>query len=342
MDIVLTSQDSSTFPVGSQGMGTRSLAALLVFRSYVNVVRPKQHADRLLSLAAFEEPEAHLHPQSQRSVFSLLSEIGGQRIVSTHSTHVASIADLDSYRVFRREGAKSIVAEVPDAIRASWSPEHVRRFVQLQNPEMLFAKAVGVVEGQTESAAFPVFCRQRWGPRGADAVGVSLVYTEGAGNSKHIVPFLDALGIPWVLFCDGDSEADKGLKATGKLLGRQLDRASPEVVQLPKDEAFEQYIMSCGLEGIVRVAADQHPSGPLDDFKRRLHGQGAGKGKTRDYTSAGHEERACIDFMRQTKGTFGGLLASCIVDGEATGKCTLPGLFTEFFNRLDTARRATP
>lgn len=342
MDIVLTSPGSSTFPVGNQGMGTRSLAALLVFRSYVNVVRPKQHADRLLSLAAFEEPEAHLHPQSQRSVFTLLSEIGGQRIVSTHSTHVASIAEVDSYRVFRREGAKSIVSEVPPSIRSAWSPEHVRRYVQLQNPEMLFAKAVGVVEGQTESAAFPVFSRQRWGPRGSDGVGVSLIYTEGAGNSKHIVPFLEALGIPWVLFCDGDSAADKGLKATAKLLGKTLDRNSPEVVQLPKDEAFEDYIMSSGLGAIVRVAADKHNAGPLDDFKTRLDGQPAKKGKTRDYSSPGHEERACIDFMKLAKGTFGGLLATCIVDGEATGKCTMPGLFKEFFDRLDTARGVTP
>lgn len=342
MDIVITSPGSSTFPVSNQGMGTRSLAALLVFRSYVNVVRPKQQADRLLSLAAFEEPEAHLHPQSQRSVFSLLSEIGGQRIVSTHSTHVASIADVDSYRVFRRKGASSVVAEVPDSTRAKWEPERVRRFVQLQNPEILFAKAVGVVEGQTESAAFPVLGRQRWGPRGADSVGVSLVYTEGAGNSKHIVPFLEALGIPWVLFCDGDREADKGLNATASLLGRSLDRTSREVVQLPEGHSFEEYIMSSELGAVVRVAADQHNDGPLDDFKTRLHGQDKSKHEVRDYRSAGHEERACIDFMKKHKGTFGGLLAQCIVDGEAAGTCKLPDLFTEFFDRLDAARGVTP
>ena len=119
MDITIKSPSSSAFPVGLQGMGARSLAALLVFRSYVNFVRPKQNEGQLMSVAAFEEPEAHLHPQSQRSVFEILEEIGGQRIVSTHSTHVASIADVRSYRLFRRNGASTTVSEIPVSVSSS-------------------------------------------------------------------------------------------------------------------------------------------------------------------------------------------------------------------------------
>jgi len=342
MDIVLTSPNSSTFPVANQGMGTRSLAALLVFRSYVNVVRPKQHADRLLSLAAFEEPEAHLHPQSQRSVFSLLSEIGGQRIVSTHSAHVASIADVDSYRLFRRVGAESRVAEVPPAVRAGWSADHVRRYVQLRNPEMLFAKAVGIVEGETEEAAFPAFGRYRWGERGADSVGVSIVYTGGAGNSRHIVPFLDSLGIPWVIFCDGDQAGDDGLHAASNILGRTLDRTCSEVVQLPAGHAFEEYVQSLGLWAEIRTAAASHPKGDLDYFMKRRQGSKRSDGTTRDYTGTDGEEQGCKDFLQRHKGTVGRYIAGAICDSANAGNITFPPLFTEFFDRLEQAAGVTP
>lgn len=342
MDIVLTSPDSSTFPVSTQGMGTRSLAALLVFRSYVNIVRPKQDADRLLSLAAFEEPEAHLHPQSQRSVFSLLSEIGGQRIVSTHSAHVASIADVDSYRLFRRAGAESTVAEVPTSVRATWSAEHVRRYVQLRNPEVLFAKAVGVVEGETEGAAFPSFGRYRWGERGADSVGVSLLYTGGAGNSRHIVPFLESLGIPWVIFCDGDKAGVEGLRGAGSVLGRTLDQTCPEVVQLPAGLAFEDYVQGLGLWGEIRAAAAAHPKGDLDHFMKKLQGSKRSDGTTRDYAVANGEELACKDFLQRHKGTVGGYIADAICASATAGSISFPPLFAEFFDRLEQRAGMAP
>ena len=339
MDIVITSPSSSAFPVDSHGMGTRSLAALLVFRSFVNVVRPRLKADRLLSVAGFEEPEAHLHPQAQRAVFKILSEIGGQRIVSTHSTHVASIADVDAYRVFRRDGAATVVSGVEPATSASWSEEHVRRFIQVQNPEVLFAKAVGIVEGQTEADAFPVFSTAWWPPRGADGVGVSLIYTEGAGNSKHIVPFLDSLGIPWVIFCDGDDGGDQGLVACGNALGRALDRNSTEVVQLPTGQAFENYVLAQGFEQAAKNAINKHPAGTLDHFKRVNQGNHRKPkygGGTRDYTGADGDSVAALDFLRDHKGSIGRGLAREVVD--AHGKAGLPERVREFFGRLDTLR----
>jgi putative ATP-dependent endonuclease of OLD family len=339
MEIVITAPDSSPFAVETQGMGTRSLAALLVFRSYVNVVRPRQHAERILSLSAFEEPEAHLHPQSQRSVFRLLADIAGQRVISTHSTHVASVADVTAFRLFRRNGSQAVVSQVTADQASAWGDaELLRRFVQVQNPEVIYARAVGIVEGQTEAAAFPVFARAWWPPRGADGVGVSIVYTEGAGGSKHIIPFLDALQIPWIVFCDGDDAATKGLAGTSGSLGRPLDHTSPEVVQLPKGDAFESYLIREGFRAQIEAAATAHSDGPLADYASRLHGQGKRKpkGATRDYKSPGWEDRAALDFMEGNKGTVGGLVAEeiiAVVDAE--GRPVVPSLVREFFVRLD-------
>lgn len=336
MDIVITAPQSASFAVANQGMGTRSLAALLVFRSYVNVVRSRLHAERLLSLSAFEEPEAHLHPQSQRAVFRILSEIAGQRVISTHSTHVAAIADVEDFRLFRRTGSEVRVHQVSAARALTFDKERVRRFIQVQNPEVVFARAVGIVEGQTEAAAFPTFARAWWPPRGADGVGVSLVYTEGAGGSKHIIPFLEALSIPWVIFCDGDLAADQGLAATSEAIGRKLDRMSPEVVQLPVGRVWESDLIANGYRPQMVAAAQRHPEGPIDEYARRMHGQLAKGGTRRDYQSLGWEDRAAHDFMTREKGTIGALVAEeLVLAGRTDGKPNLPSLVKEFFARLD-------
>ncbi len=327
MDIIITSSSSSPFPVESHGMGTRSLAALLVFRSYVNVIRGKQKPEQQLSVAAFEEPEAHLHPQAQRAVFEILSEIGGQRLVSTHSAHVAATADFDTYRLFRRIGAETQVSCAPTPLPAGWDRTKVRRFVQRENPEVLFAKAVGIVEGQAEGDLFPVFARAWWGDRGADGVGVSIVVTDGAGGSKHVAPFLDAIGIPWVLFADADPAGVDGLKGAGNVLGRVLDGTSKEVVQLPAGMAIEQYLLADGLGAEARRAAAKHPRGDLDKYKTRRHPR---------YDAPDGEARAQLEFLLDCKGTIGRNFAEEIV--MTRGRDKLPERIREFFIRLDAAR----
>ncbi|MDX9723455.1 MAG: AAA family ATPase [Myxococcota bacterium] len=337
MDIVITSTNSSAFSVEHHGMGTRSLAALLVFRSYINVVRHDQRADHSLSVAAFEEPEAHLHPQSQRAVFELLAAIGGQRIVSTHSAHIASIAAPEAYRLFRKVGALTRVAAVSPYQMSQWNREQVRRLVQLQNPEVLFARVVGVFEGQTEAAAFPVLARAWWGERGADGKGVSFVFTAGAGSAKHIIPLLDVLQIPWVMFCDGDDGGVKGLRAASAALGRTLDARSPEVVQLPLGHAFETYVVDvagCLAEAVAAVNA--HPDGDLAAYKTKRQGSKRKDDSIRDYTGPDGERLACLDFMKEKKGTLGALLAEELVNAAADSPQTqLPELIRAFFSRID-------
>lgn len=334
LDISITSEGSARFPVAEQGMGTRSLAALLAFRSYVNVVRPRQDAENLLSLAAFEEPEAHLHPHAQRSVFDLLARIGGQRIVSTHSAYVASIAELGAYRIFRREAAETNVSEIAHAQLEQWDTAHVRRYVQIENPEVLFAKSVGIVEGQTETDAFPVLARNYW-PDGADQAGVSIVSTDGAGSGKHLVPFLDAMKIPWVIFCDGDVAGKKGLASISSLIGRTLDDQSSEVVQLPSGHAIEEYIVNdANLLLSVKEIIEQEESQGFDGYKVRLNGQKKTGNILRDYDSKGGDERAAVDFLSENKGTVGRLLAERILQKVQNEDMAMPERFDMFFKRL--------
>jgi putative ATP-dependent endonuclease of OLD family len=337
MDLLLTETGQLPLPMALQGMGTRSLSALLIFRAYVRAILTKTTGAGTLSVAAFEEPEAHLHPHAQRSVLSVIQAIPGQRIVSTHSPFIAAIADVKDIRVFRRGNGGTTVSWLreTDATGASaFTAEqlsHLRRFVQQRHGEILFAKVVGLFEGDTEDAAIPVFARAHW-PDGPDSLGISMVNVGGAGNYKHIVTALHALSIPWVVFSDGDPAATVGLSAAGKAIGQTLDHAAAEIVLLPNGRDFEAYLIAEGFrhqmeQGIGRFFGQT----AMEEFKSRNDGTKlSGNKGVRDYHSPGWEERLVHDFVDKHKGTYGAAVAEDIV---AAGK--VPGQLREFFDRID-------
>jgi putative ATP-dependent endonuclease of the OLD family len=336
MDISVTAPESAKFSIASQGMGTRSLAAVLVFRSYVNAVRSRLDGGRTLNLSAFEEPEAHLHPQSQRAIFGLLAGIGGQKVISTHSSHVASVAELEDYRLFRRSGSQVQVHSVPQDAFDLDARVMAHRFIQRQNPEVMFARAVGIVEGHTEAAAFRVFAEAWWPPRGADGCGVSLIYTDGGGSSKHIVPFLEMLSIPWVIFCDGDRAADKGLGATSKAIGRALTRSSATVVQLPAGKAWEEALIDEGFIDAAEAATKRLGHRSLETYAVEMDGKDRKGGGKRDYSGPDRLKLAAIDYLCSEKGTIGAIFAEEVLKVRALPETpTYPRPVREFFTKLD-------
>jgi len=270
-------------------------------------------------------------------VFSVIQGVPGQRIISTHSPHVVSVADVFDIRVFRRDehGTRvSWLEENDPAGSPRFRPEeleHLRRFVQRHHGEVLFARVVALFEGDTEEAALPAFAQFKW-PGGADAVGVSMLNVEGAGNYKHVVCALSALGIPWVIFSDGDQAARQGLAAAGTAMGRTLDESSPEVVMLPVGQNFEAYLIGQGCRPAAQAAMERFfGASALEEFRIANNGQQLPKGAgVRDYTSAGWEDRLVHDFMVKHKGTYGRPLAEEIV---ARGQ--LPNSIGEFFAKID-------
>jgi putative ATP-dependent endonuclease of OLD family len=336
VDILVGEQANSALPVQQEGMGTRSLLAIMLFEAFVEDVL-KGASSYTLPITAIEEPEAHVHPHVQRALLPQLHKLRGQVIVSTHSPQVASVSDLFSLRVFRRTKAGSTVRWVRrcDAngnIRIdNEGVSLLQRFIQHRNGDVFFCRAVALFEGDTEDAALPVFAEAALGKSG-NAAGLSLVNVGGAGNYKHFVPLLEDLGIPWFILSDGDQAGIDGVSAAGKALARTLDANSPEVVIFPDGRDFEAQLIADGLRGEAETAISRfYGPNALADLKAQLHGSTMRGGIIRDYATQGWEDRLVHDFLDKHKGSFGAAFAREVVQA---GKEMLQ--VSTFFSKFKT------
>lgn len=294
---------SQSFPLSRHGMGTRSLAALLVFRAYASW-RHKQAAeggDNLHSVLALEEPESHLHPQAQRSLFSHIKQITGQRIVSTHSPYFAGQAPLEDLRLFFKSNGDTTVTGLDTSPLGADDIRKLQDTVIDTRGDILFSRGLVLFEGQTEEQSLPVFASAYWGAT-IHELGFCFVRV----NGTDYFPFLwlaKALRIPWYVFSDGEPQPVKQLNDALKKAGEQEAALCANVVVLPGGNGFEAQLVAEGYLSEIESAIDklEGKAKALDDYMIMLHGQKKRGGVTRDYQSAGARERAAVDFLGGAK-----------------------------------------
>jgi putative ATP-dependent endonuclease of OLD family len=97
------------FPLSRHGQGIQSLSVLFLFQAYIDVLLKPTFQAETEAILAFEEPEAHLHPQATRALALSLGEIKSQKIISSHSPYFIQEIPLPQVRMFRRKGASSKV-----------------------------------------------------------------------------------------------------------------------------------------------------------------------------------------------------------------------------------------
>lgn len=116
---------------------------------------------------AIEEPELFLHPHAQRALDKALRVLAGsdnnQVLVSSHSTHFVNLDDYPGIALIRKASAEegtTVVQYTEDLFEGESHSERKRRFhmaawVNPDRGEMLFARRVAFVEGETEKTVFP-------------------------------------------------------------------------------------------------------------------------------------------------------------------------------------------
>jgi putative ATP-dependent endonuclease of OLD family len=304
VDVSFSTSGAQSFPLARHGMGTRSLASLLVFRAYTSWRNTQaiKGGDNVHSVLALEEPESHLHPQAQRSLFAHIKAISGQRIVSTHSPYFAGQAQLEDLRLFIKHNGDTIVSKLDLSSLADTNDvRKLQETVIETRGDLLFSRGIVLFEGQTEEQAIPIWAQKYWGAS-IHELGFCFV----RANGTDYFPFVwlaKAFKIPWFIFADGETTPVKSLEAALRKVGEPIAASCPNVVVHPQDKNFESQLIAEGYIQEIEQALNlmSGSSSFIEGYIADLHGARAKGGVVRDYQSAGGRERAIFDAMSGSK-----------------------------------------
>lgn len=150
---------------------------------------------------AIEEPEAHLHPTLQRILYQDVMRGSSSILLTTHSTHITSVAPIDSIvHLLKAENGTKIKATT-DLEMSLKDKKDIERYVDVKRGELYFGKGIILVEGIAEEYLIPSFAEMM--DISLDSKGI-IVCNINSTNFKPYVKFLSALGIPYVVITDGD------------------------------------------------------------------------------------------------------------------------------------------
>lgn len=307
VDALISTEGGPSFPLESQGMGTRSLAALLTFRAFVEWKAKRSPHTALHPFIAIEEPEAHLQPQAQRAVFEQLRGLSGQWMVATHSPYICSQADLRDCRVFFKANGETSVRQLStekgETALSEVDLQRVHRQVMNTRGDMLFSRVLVLFEGETEEQGIPDFAERYFGGH-PSTLGLSLIGVGGSGNYGAFIRLAKTFGIPWRVFSDGELKSVNALDSGLVKLNEAPAATNPRVTVIPNGWAFEEYMCASGrLDALIEMVIEHCAKSP----KHR-------KALIKEWKANGDPVPTLIAELKSAKTTYGSLVAKALRD----------------------------
>jgi len=196
---------TDSFLMEYHGMGTRSWSSLLTLKAFIELFKRNSEKNKTVffPIVALEEPEAHLHPNAQKTLYSQIDTIVGQKIISTHSPYIASMAKLHEIINFYKKDNTVLAGRLNTELFKAEDIRKIERQVINTRGEIFFSKCIVLFEGETEEQALPIFFKKYFDKNHIE-LGVDFIGVGGYGNYLPFMRFAENLQIPWFIFSDND------------------------------------------------------------------------------------------------------------------------------------------
>lgn len=273
---------SNSFSMEYHGMGTRSWASLLTVKSFLEMKasKHKEEEEPFFSILAAEEPEAHLHPNAQKTLYGQLISSGGQVVVSSHSPYLAAMAEQSFIRYLRKREDDIYVGQLNNNL----SPEDKRRLqreVMHSRGEIIFSKAIILCEGETEEQSLPLLFKRYFG---CDPFVLGVTFIGVGGSGKRYLPFINFakdFSIPLFVFSDGEPSTLRDLKRTYCGVHGDIDIADSNNITILENTDFEGYLLASGFRSvIIEAITELDGANAIDQWIEKRTGTSSGRIKT--------------------------------------------------------------
>jgi putative ATP-dependent endonuclease of the OLD family len=250
--------DKNSFSMEYHGMGTRSWASMLTVKAFIELMAKKyeEDANPFYPIMAAEEPEAHLHPNAQRTLYTQLIDTLGQVIISTHSPYIAGLSELHQIKYLKKFENSVKVYQLRDTFDGD-DMRKLKREVILSRGELLFSKVMVLSEGETEEQVLPELFEAYTGIH-PFALGVNFVGVNGSG-AKYRPYFILAkdFNIPLFVFSDGEAKTIKELKKNYEIIFGQTDIENADNITILSGTDFEGYLLDSGFQELIEKSISE-------------------------------------------------------------------------------------